>query len=111
MFATGTPTVTVELDKPRTLGFTLGAMRRVQDHLGADAFSGEQDQIRALPTYVWACLSAADREELSVEAIEDLIHPGNMKAVSDAIGDLFQRSNPEGAEGNVVAPAKGKQKA
>lgn len=114
MFATGTPTVTVELDKERTLGFTLGAMQRIQERLGKGAFTEEgaaTDQMLALPVYVWACLPAADRKEISVDEVGDLIHPGNMKAVSDAIAEIFNRSNPEGAEGNAPAAGKGKQKA
>lgn len=110
-FATGTPTVVVALDKERTLGFTLGAMQRIQERLGKNAFSeGETaDQMLALPAYVWACLPAADRLELNVEAVADLIHPGNMKAVSDAIAEIFNRSNPEGAEGNAKGAGKRKQ--
>lgn len=112
MFATGTPTVTVKLDKDRTLGFTLGAMERVQSKLGKAAFSGESEteELTALPVYVWACLSKADREELALEDVKELLHPGNMQAVSEAIGDLFIRSNPEGAEGNVVTAGAGKGK-
>ena len=52
-FSEGTPTVTITLDKPRTLGFTLGAMRRCKE-LGVLKLdvADETAFMLALPEYV-----------------------------------------------------------
>lgn len=110
-FATGTPTVEIELDKPRRLAFTLGAMQRIQERLGKTAFSpaaDDADHLQSLPVYVWACLPAQDRKEIDVEEVADLLHPGNMAAVSEAIAGLFLSSTgaAEGAEGNAGKQGK-----
>lgn len=95
-FAEGTPIVTIQLDAPRELGFTLGALRRVREKLGTLEVDLEKPEgSMALPTYIWACLPAADRKDLSIEQIEDMIHPGNMGAIAEALGRLFRASSPE----------------
>lgn len=96
-FAEGTPTVSVTLDKPRELAFTLGALRRVREKLGSLDIPTDDspESLAALPHIVWACLDASGRKEVTVEQIEDLIHPGNMAAVSEAITKLFRASTPD----------------
>jgi hypothetical protein len=95
-FAEGMPTATVKLDKPREIGFTLGALRRVKEKLGRLDFDlAGAGASMALPTYVWACLPASGRKELTIEQVEDLIHPGNMNEISDALGVLFKASTPD----------------
>lgn len=92
----GTPTATVTLDKPRELGFTLGALRRVREKLGTlEVNLDKPEGSMALPTYIWACLPASARKDLSIEQIEDMIHPGNMQTIADALGKLFKASTPE----------------
>jgi hypothetical protein len=101
-FIEGTPTITIELGGPHELGFTLGAMGRIQEKLGSlDIPSDKAAQLAALPTYVWACLSVADRGQLTIEQIAEMIHPGNLEAISTAVMELFEKSQPpKGAEGN-----------
>lgn len=102
-FGEGIPTVMVKLDRERPLAFTLGALRRVREKLGnLDIDLDRPESMVALPTYIWACLSAVGRKELSVEQVEDLIHPGNMGAISDALTKLFQASQPD-AQANPTA--------
>lgn len=107
-FAEGMPTVTVTLDKERELGFTLGALRRVKEKLGTlDVDLENPESNMAFPTYIWACLPASGRAELSIEQIEDLIHPGNMVAIGDALARLFKASQPEDAANpTAAAPAE-----
>lgn len=94
-FAEGTPTATIQLDKPRELGFTLGAMRRAKElgvlNVDADDATG---MMLALPEYVWACLDEADRSELTVEGIGELMNPLNMQDIAVAVGGLFRASVP-----------------
>lgn len=105
-FAEGQPTAVVPLDKPRTIGFSLGAMRRVRDQLGTLEYDPDSpDALLALPAYVWACLSSADRAELSVAQVEDMIHPGNMAEVSETLGVILRASSPD-AKPTVAGPAK-----
>lgn len=104
-FAEGTPTVEVTLDKARTLGFTMGAMRRIKARLGTLAMPALEDgtinqdkAVEWIPVVVWACLDAEGRAQLTVEQVEDLIHPGNVKATSRAVVELFNASAPDAAQ-------------
>lgn len=101
-FIEGTPTVEIALDKPRQLGFTMGAMRRIKERLGTlDMPVAENGKIpldKALglvPVWIWACLDAPDRAEVSVEQLEDMLHPGNLEKISDQITALFKAATPE----------------
>lgn len=103
-FAEGMPTATITLDKPREIGFTLGALRRIKEKLGSVEFNPADDDIeRVVPVYIWCCLPASGRLELSPERIEDLIYPGNMQHVIAALTDLFVRSLPEVKENPTPA--------
>lgn len=97
-FAEGIPTETIELDgKVYTLGFTMGSMKRAQDLgvLNVD-IQDQTARMLALPEYVWVCLDREGREELSVEAIRELIGPYNIVSIAEKIGNLFAASVPEG---------------
>ncbi len=111
MFATGTPTVVVTLGGHEyELGFTLGAMRRIKGRLGTLELSlGEEagdEGVLALPVYIWASMDKEGREALSVEDVEEMIHPNNMVEISEAMATLFIQSAPEGAEGNAPTGKK-----
>lgn len=95
-FAEGTPTVTITLDKPRVLGFTLGTIRRAKELgvLNVNA-SDETALMLALPEYVWCCMDDQGRKDLSVAAIGELLHPFNVKEVAKQVGDLFKASVPK----------------
>jgi hypothetical protein len=101
-FLEGTPTAVLQLDKPRTLGFTMGAMRRIKDKVGsleipvgADGKIPLDRALEIMPTWIWACLEAPDRAEISVEQLEDMLHPGNLPQLTEAIVSLFKASSPE----------------
>lgn len=105
-FAEGVPTVVVQLDKPRTLGFTMGAMRRIKEKLGTlelGELKGPEAVLKIAPC-IWACMDAESRADLTPEQLEDVIHPGNVAAITDAILGLFERSNPEAAAGATADP-------
>lgn len=118
MIPENAPRATVLLDRPREIRFTLGALRRVREQAGqmpttdaaADATAGAVF-LETLPVYLWAMLGPQDRKELSVEAVADLLHPGNLAQATAAFSAVFAASMPEGAgeaggaEGN--APAAG----
>lgn len=110
-FAEGTPTVEITLDKPRTLGFTLGAMRRAKELgvLNADP-SDEVGFMLAMPEYVWACLSEEGRAELSVAQIGELMNPLNIKAIGKAVGELFSASLPKENPPATKKPTGGSRK-
>lgn len=100
-FIEGIPTVVLQLDQPRTLGFTMGAMRRIKEELGTldlpmvDGRIPLDRAIEIMPVYIWACLDAKDRTEVSVEQLEDMMHPGNLPEITDAVTKLFKASSPE----------------
>jgi hypothetical protein len=97
-FIEGVPTVVVQLDKPRTLGFTMGAIRRIQDRLGTlDVSTDGMGALLALPVYVWACMDTEGRGELSVDQVAEMVHPGNAQVISESITALMGMSSPEAA--------------
>lgn len=110
-FIEGIPTVVLQLDKARTLGFTMGAMRRIKERLGTLELPMDEKgkipldrAIEIMPTYIWACMDTPDRAEISVEQLEDMMHPGNLQAITEAVTALFQRSNPEAAADAPTGP-------
>jgi hypothetical protein len=84
------PTVTVELDRPRTLAFTLGAMRRIKEATGRSISEIQETDIQpeTFGSYIWALLVNEDRAGLTVEDIEEMVHAGNLRAVSAALQEL-----------------------
>lgn len=90
-FAEGTPTVTIQLGgKAYTLGWTWGAKRRVKDHLKPDDPFEEN-----IAVILWASMDKEAREAISVEEIEELVHPENEAEVVGKFAELFKKSEPE----------------
>lgn len=89
------PTSVIELDRPRTLAFTLGAMRRIKQVSGKafDDPDAPRTVTDVIGFYIWAMLIEEDRTELTVENVWDLLHPGNIDAVTAAFTQLMNASN------------------
>jgi hypothetical protein len=109
--AAGVPTASIVLDKKRTMAGTLGAIRRIQEHTSDDLVRedgsiNEQAGLDNLSIMVWCLLTKESREELDVEDVEDLIHPGNIEEVGEACERLMKPwLAAAGAEGNGEQPA------
>lgn len=95
----------IQLDKPRALGFTLGAMRRAKE-LGVLDTNAEDAtaMMLALPEYVWACLDEEGRNDLTVKAIAELMNPINTPVIARKVGELFKASMPQ-PDPNAEPPA------
>lgn len=115
--AANVPRTTVELDRPRTVAFTLGAMRRFKEVAGQSVqqlFQRMEESndpevlLEELHNLLWSMFIDADREGLTPEQVEEMIHIGIVPEISDAITRLVQPSMPEpkGAAGNSPKPAK-----
>jgi hypothetical protein len=80
------PTATILLDRPRTIAFTLSAMRRIREsgRTIGDETIDEAAMVDHIGAYVWAMLVNEDREGLTIEDVEDMLHPGNLPAVTAA---------------------------
>lgn len=110
-FAEGTPTVTVQLGgQSFKLGWTWGAKRRVKERLKPDDVF--EDNIAVV---LWASMDKETRESITVEEIEELVHPGNEAEVVGKFAELFKSSEPKeepGKNGEPVAvkePTTGNQ--
>ena len=93
------PTVVIELDRPRTMAFTLGAMRRIKQvtgHALDDEKPDGERLIDVIGAYIWAVLIEEDRKDLTVENVEDLLHPGNLDAATQAFNALVTGGTPVG---------------
>lgn len=106
------PTVEILLDRPRRIALTLRAMKLIQRETGSlEIKAGDGAAvIENLGVYIWACLVDND-EGLTVEDVETMIHPGNMREITEGIerlasttaGSIPKRGN------DVPAPAATKQ--
>jgi hypothetical protein len=97
------PVETLVLDKPRRLAFTLGALRRLRQHNGY-AYDAQvvETSIDRIPVYVWAMLIPEDRDNLTVEDIEDMLHYGNVGEAIAVVAKLANLSTDDEA-GKVEA--------
>lgn len=83
------PFETLELDKPRRLAFTLGALRRLRQHNGY-AYDAQvvETTVERIGVYVWAMLIPEDRDNLTVEDVEDMLHYGNLAEAIAVVAKL-----------------------
>ena len=82
--------------KSYTLGWTWAAKRRVQEYLTAKYPNPElAPQEQQLSAAFWAGLDKETRSSLSVEDVEEMIHPGNEAEVIKRLSSLFEKSEPE----------------
>jgi hypothetical protein len=100
------PQAEIMLDKPRTIAFTFGAMRRIKQHTGK-ALDDEREQgvSDVLGTWIWAMLSEDDRKELSLENVWDCLHPGNVEEISAAFNALVG-GEPSSSNGDETTAGK-----
>lgn len=96
MLPENVPTVVINLDRPRRIAFTLGAMRRVKQMTGHAVTDQQSELTDVIGTYIWAMLIEEDRKDVTVEQIEDMIYPGNLDAVTAAFNEVVAASTPEG---------------
>lgn len=110
-------TVSIELDKRRTLRFDMNTMVLFENEARmsfAQAFSEEGVSFGALRTFLWAGLVHEDAG-LSLEAVGSMIEdaPGKtygekLRYCFDKCGDLMKQATPHGADtGNAVSPGTG----
>lgn len=79
-------TVTIELDKPRTLCMNLWAQMQFEKATGRSV-SEMHDSATDMATLIWACLFQDD-EDLTIEAVAKMIDLDDMEVVSEAVGEL-----------------------
>lgn len=109
----GVPTIEIQLGgQTYTLGWTWGAKRRVQEILKARHSDPQNvDRSETLAAALWASLDEDNRKTISVEDVEEMIHPGNEMLVMQKMNDLLEASEPKpNPEGKVEPAATKKQK-
>lgn len=92
------PTVEITLagDRPRRIAFTLGAMRRIKTVTGHSVGDDAIQLAEIIGAYIWAMLVKEDRKDVTVEDIEDMIHPGNLDEIIAAFNAVVSQGVPEG---------------
>lgn len=105
------PRRVLELDRPRTIALTLGALRRIKEVTGSSDVALSEDEVfdRA-PALIWAALVDSDREDVTPDDVEGMLHAGNLAAVVGALSELAAQRDAKGAEGNAAVPAPPKVK-
>lgn len=105
-----TPRFSLELDKPRTHALTLRACRLIEESTGHSITDVvgllESAPLTYLGRVLWATLLESDREGLTVEEVEEMIHPGNLLAAIETMQQLLKTFEAlGGAEGKAHAAA------
>lgn len=102
MLSENVRTETVQLDQPRRMAFTLGAIRRLKQATGTD-MDGLDDLLKdhnsileQLGGFVWALLVKEDRKGLTVEDVEDMITPAMIGDIMEAVGKVVAEGMNEG---------------
>ena len=95
----------IELDKKRTLTFTLNAMVKFEEARGKPIFKqdGSAADIRAL---LWSGL-LKDDPKLTLEQAGSLVDESNMAYVSDKIAEAWGRSLPKKDGGDPLPKSTG----
>lgn len=93
---TNVPSVVVNLDRPRRIAFTLGAMRRIKQATGKSVTDEGSELTDVMGAFIWAMLIEEDRKDVTVEQVEDMIWPGNLDEVTAAFNQVVGQSTPEG---------------
>lgn len=97
------PSVTVDLDRPRKLVYTHDSMRRLKESTGSMTPNlGGVEGMLNLGPFLWSCLAPEDRD-ITVEAIDQMLHPLTRDEMIRALSELVRVSTPD-AEGNAAAP-------
>jgi hypothetical protein len=101
-------TVSITLDKPRTLRYDLNAFAELEEIYGSmdQAFAAMQSgSMKAARTLLWAGLLHED-ENLTPRQVGALVTLDNMEPVMDAISDALLEAMPSGdASDSEEAPA------
>lgn len=105
------PVVTIALDRPRRMALTFGAMRRIKEQTGLSITAlhemPEDERMDHFHQFIWALLVNEDREGLTPDDLEEMLHPGNMGTVADGFLEVLYGPATKGAEGNgVPAPPR-----
>lgn len=95
-FAEGVPTVQIQLGgKSYTLGWTWAARRRSRDYMVSKGKENSATQYESVAVALWAAMEEKARAEISVEAVEEMIHPGNESEILEKMSTLFEKSEPD----------------
>lgn len=108
-FAEGVPTTKLTLNGVTyELGWTWAAKRRVRDALagrGKDPLAtGEEEYLAAA---LWAAMDKEPRDSISIEQLEELIHPGNEELIAHSLRSLIMAAEPEEDQAGKTKPAAG----
>ncbi|CAM3775397.1 hypothetical protein [Alkalicoccus chagannorensis] len=101
--------IEVELDKPRTMYITLGAMAKFEEHRGKSIDKMDEESLIDVLTFVWVSMLHED-PDLTYEQVGHAIHPGNMEDVFDKIKDAMQQMNVKKADDNTEKSGGGTTK-
>lgn len=96
------PKVTIMLDRERPLQFTFGAARAFKTVTGRSLFDGaiwNQIDEDTVPALIWALLPRADRAEISVDDVAELVDFGRLGEIMNAMTKLYGASVSEGDGG------------
>jgi len=93
--------VGIELDKPRKLKYTNGALRKFQEKTDRKALKLKPDEFADyLSELIWCGLLHEDKE-INIEQVDEMIGPTNLHYVMDKLSEAWGMAMPEPTEGNA----------
>ena len=100
------PVVDVKLDRPRKLKYDFKAMRLIEKETSKNMLNPkiwQEMNATDLSIFVWAGLKHED-PNLTVEHVEEMLHPGNMAETIYKVGEAWGLSMPEAKEAGEQSP-------
>lgn len=100
------PIVDVELDRPRKLKYDFKAMRLIEKETGKNTLNSkiwQEMNATDLSIFLWAGLKHED-PDLTVEQVEEILHPGNMAETIYKVGEAWGLSMPEAKDAGDQSP-------
>lgn len=82
--------VAIELDKPRTLRFTLNSLAEIEDRLGVSLAKMSEVElgIKSIRTMLWAGLIHEDKQ-ITEDEVGEMVDFGNLEYVQEKVATAF----------------------
>jgi len=90
--------VDIELDKPRKLKYTNGALRKFEEKTGKNALKIKPEEFNGYMAEILWCGLLHEDKDITVDNIDEMIGPSNMYYVMSKITEAWGMAMPEPKE-------------
>ena len=87
--------VDIELDRPRKLKYTNGALKKFQEQTGKAALKLKPEEFPEYVTELIQCGLLHQDKEITIDVVDEMIGPSNLHYVMEKISEAWGMSMPE----------------